>query len=315
MVRRGLHLRYTGEVRASLGLWCLLAIGSLIAATAGADQIPGPLPGETPKEMLSRARSVAYQDRGEARALVEQVIATAPDDALRWDALLWRCSDLEVHEELPERSVARCGPLWDRVLADDIPGDDLRTRRRLETRTADILSRALARVGRTDEARAIEVALQQRDRARTGTPASVAAPGPKDTPLDRARQATIARWRSRLGVASWAMLAVFALVALPRAVRGARGGNALQAPKPMVGAALVAGFALTAGAIGRGWEPGAGRFGWTMAAGFAAVHVVAALSLRLEGGRGLLRLLAALATVACGYLAMQASGTLAWVGL
>lgn len=308
MVRPRGHLRYTEAVRASPGLWSFLAIGLLIAPAVAEEPLPAE-PGETPAELLDRARRLALTDRPLARTLVDSAILRAEDDALRWDAMLWRCSDRERHEDDAAGSFAQCGPLWERVLAGDVPGGTLNARRRLETRTADVVSRALASLGRTEEARAVDEALQARDRERTGTPDSVDAPGPKDTPLDRARQASIKRWRDRLGVASWVVLGLFAALALPKAVRGARGAG-----RP-VGALVVAGFALIAGGIGRGWEPGAGRFGWYMAAGFAAVHVLAALSLRPDGARWPLRLLAALATFACGFLAMQASSTLPWVGL
>ena len=270
--------------------------------------------GATGAQTLEDARRLARTDRPAARALVEELVGAGDADPfVDWDARLWLASDRERALQDPAGAVALTGPLWERVLEDDVPGEG-RAVRRLEARTAEVHSRALAALGQTDASRAVEQALKARDRARTGTPSSPLQPGPAAKPLDRARQASIARTRERLGRLSWLGLLAFAVLALPPAVQSVR-----REPRPTpVGSFLVAGFALIAGAFGRFWEPGAGAAAWWMALGFAGVHLVSAFALlgtpagprqwAVRGG-------AVWATAAVCFLALRATGTLGWVTL
>jgi len=271
----------------------------LIAACASAEAAP------PPADRLEEARRIASADRPTARAIVVELL-DAEDAVVAWDAALWLASDLQRHQGDLEGAVALTAPLWERVLDEDVPGA---RPRRLEARTAEVHSRVLAALGRTDEARAVERALQARDRLRSGAPApDSAAP---ETSQDHAAQAEIAARRRVLASVSWAGVGLFGLLALPVALRR-RDRDALP-----VGALIVAGLALIAGAFGRLWEPGAGAAGWWMALGFALVHVVAAFALLGAAGwlRWVLRAAAAWATVGVAFLALRHTGTLAWVAL
>jgi hypothetical protein len=268
-----------------------------------------------PAERMEEARAMAKADRPAARSLVQGVLI-APDAApeLRWEAALWLASDRERERGDPGGALELTTPLWVRVLAGDVPGADPRAQRRLETRTAEVHSRVLADLGRLDEARRVEEALIARDGARAGRPAAEEEPGPTPRRRDRATQAAERQRRIQLRGAAWASLVVFGLVAGPPAVRNAR---RRRRPRPL-GAALAAGFALGAGAIGEFWDPGAGAAAGWMAAGFAGVHVVAVFALvdpRPPALRPVLRALAAAATLGAAYLALERGGTLSWVGL
>ncbi len=296
----------------------LLTLLGLSAPSA--DPLPGVAPsafdasGSAPRaEALEAARRLAVSDRPAARAAVEALVAPDPGDAIDWEARLWLASDRERFQRDPEGALAWTGPLWAAVLSDAVPGDP-GARRRLETRTAEVHSRVLAALGRDAASREVEAALKRRDRARTGSPEPAPEPGPRWTPLDRARQARTVRVRQRIGVVSWLGLAIFAGLAGPLALRARR-----REPRPRpYGALVVALLAGVAGGFGELWEPGAGRAAGWMALGFALVHVVAAFALVGAGERPIrwsVRFLALWATAATGFLALQRTGTLGWVAL
>jgi len=271
----------------------------LIAACASAEAAPAPA------DRLEEARRIASADRATARTIVVDLLDTE-DAVVAWDAALWLASDLQRHQGDLEGALALTAPLWERVLDEDVPGA---RPRRLETRTAEVHSRVLAVLGRTDEARAVERTLRARDRLRSGAPAPE--PDAPETSQDRATQAEIAARRRVLASVSWAGVGLFGLLAVPVAMRR-RDRDALP-----VGALVVAGLALIAGAFGRLWEPGAGAAGWWMALGFALVHVIAAFALLEAAGwlRWGLRAAAAWATVGVAFLALRHTGTLGWVAL
>lgn len=274
----------------------------------------GLLLGLSPAERLESARRLAGTDREAARALVLELAGGGEDDVTRWDARLWMASDA-LRADDGEAALRWTAPLWERVLADDLPPplerrtDSPGGHRRLETRTADLHSRALASLGRTDEARTVDRTLQARDRKRTGSPERVEQPGAPSTELDRAAQAAQARTRRALGGVSWCVLALFLLGAAPAARRGLTGGG-----RPW-GAGVVAAFALLGCGLAEAWADGAGAAAAWMVAGFVVVHLVSAYAGRGTERRALVGGAAALATVAVGFLALDHADTLGWVGL
>ena len=267
----------------------------------------GLLLGLTPSEQLESARQLAGTDREAARALVLEVAEGGEDDVTRWDARLWMASDaLRAGEG--DAALRWTAPLWERVLADDLP-PPASGHRRLETRTADLHSRALASLGRTDDARTVDRTLQARDRKRTGSPERVEQPGAPSTELDRAAQAAQGRTRRALSGVSWGVLALFLLGAAPAARRGLAGGS-----RPW-GAVVVAAFALLGCGLAEAWADGAGAAAPWMVGGFVVVHLVSAYAGRGTERRALVGGGAALATVAVGFLALDHADTLGWVGL
>ncbi len=156
-------------------------------------------------------------------------------------------------------------------------------------------SEALARLGRVDEARAVEAAV------RVPTAPSAARPSPVD--------AIAMEQRRTLGayLAGCALLA--SLVALaPFAWRGQSG-----APWGLVPLGVMAGGAW---GVAEAWAPGSGASVPWLFAAFAVVHLIAARALGgASRGRAPLRIAAAGATLAACYLTWWWRGELAWLGM
>ncbi|MCB9682962.1 MAG: hypothetical protein H6733_15965 [Alphaproteobacteria bacterium] len=238
-------------------------------------------------EAVRRARRSLTQAeaRGRVIALLSREGIAASTVA---EATIWLASEALDMDGDPQRALDVIAPLYARraSLADA-----------LRKRTVMLQARALAELGRSEEALGVE------------TEIAVAAPMPRPTPVQAVMHDQAV---GRRNVAAAAILLGFAILAAPLAVRGAR-----RRPVPMglVPLWLAIGLAWW---VAESWDVGAGRALLPMGAGFTGVHLLAVLARTADAPavlRGLVAFAAAAATFAVAWLALAFTGTLGWVGL
>ena len=229
----------------------------------------------------------------------DQGVLAAEVDALRPSALavraevaIWIARDALSRRDDPAAALAAT----DLVYADSAAfvAENALWRQVVELRAV-----SLARLGQVDAAREVEAAVK------------FEAPGAeRPTAVD---QVVLARRREVLAWFSWASVLLFGSAGLPLAVRGLR---LRPVPRGLVPVG-VAGIGTWL--VATGWDSSAAVGVPRMIAGLAGVHIVslgALLALRERPRvQWAMRLAAALASVAVGYLALWSTGTLPWVGL
>ncbi|MFT5686740.1 MAG: hypothetical protein ACI8RZ_007697 [Myxococcota bacterium] len=226
-------------------------------------------------------RSYTSQPRTEAIAEIDAVFASPQAaTAVRLEAGLWLARELLDGQDRAEDALRYTTPLYT-----DHPDDRALT---------DLHARALATVGRTDEARAVEEA---------------AAPIRSALPAEGLPFLLRQQRRDRLRDLSLTVLAIFLLPAAPLALQGRRRIR-LIGLIPLLG--LTAGFAL----IGGLRDP-------TSLSAFGAVGLSLGLIHLLSSGasaaaprtRPILGILAGLASFAAGYLCLYQTNQLGSIGL
>ncbi|MEZ4241737.1 MAG: hypothetical protein R3F59_37435 [Myxococcota bacterium] len=242
---------------------------------------------------LERVRAT-WRGAAERAALLAQVAAVADDPGVaavvRAEAAGWLAQ-----QALDAGDAARAVAVTDGIVARGGLGDDPAVERQVRT----VRALALATLGRDAEAVATEAPIR--------VPVDDAAHRP--TPVEQLVAERRRRW------AAWAAGAVLAGFGVAAAAAVARAPR-VRTPWPAGLAVVLLGVG-GAGALAAGWDAAAGAPVPWLAAGLGGVHVVALLALiRLEGrARAAMRVGAALATLAAGWLALWWTGSTAWVGL
>lgn len=241
-------------------------------------------------DALAAVRKTYGDQAPEARrsAVVALLAREGLSEATRSEAALWLAADDLDRRRDPAAALAASTPVYDARTALD---------EATRLRAVLLQATALAKLGRFDEASAVEEEVR------------VAAAWPRATPV----QAEARRQRLAFGVpVAWGLMGLFGLAALPLAARGLR--------RPSVPWGLLPLLLLT----GLTWllvyqrDDAADEAFPAMTAGFVVVHALTAVARPATGSaalRGLLAALSALATGAVAYLALHATNTLAWVGL
>lgn len=225
-----------------------------------------------------------------ARARVAQ-IAESPvtSDVLRAEVAVWLAREALGRGE-PERALGFTESVRELPLSDDPP---------VAAQVGELHAVALAELGRDAEAAVAEA------RVRVQVDPSAARLTPVETIWRDRRQ-------TRLAVGSGVALVGFAALSLVPAWRSVRAAR--LAPHGLVPLALAAG--VLGGLV---WlrEPSVGSVVLWMFLAFSGLHLLSAAALRsvrTRPGVASVRLGAALATFAAGYLVLWYTGTLMWVG-
>lgn len=219
----------------------------------------------------ARARVVALRQAPGVSALVSV------------DAGLWLA-----HDALERRGDAVAALAWTEPIMAEHTGE-------LRKRAVGLHARALAELGRVEEATAVEdeIRVLQADPTRA-------------TPV---QEVVMARNQRFAAYGASAALGLFAVAALPLAWK-----RRDRQVRPW-GLVPIGVGTLGAWWIAEAWESGAGAAAPWMFTGFAAIHLVSGPALEAAVGwqRPLIRVLALLATAAAFLLALVGTGTLAWV--
>jgi hypothetical protein len=208
--------------------------------------------------------------------------------ATRAEGTLWLARDSLDRLGAPELALSLSSALY---------ADRARLEPALRTTTVLLHAEALAKLGRIDEALGVEAEVR------------VAAAHPRPTPVDEVA------WRAtldRAGSVAAAAIALWSAAAVPAAIVAVRRGVGRPG---LGGLGILAAVAIPTWAIVHAWDDGADDGLPPMLAAFVAIHLVSALARGATSGaaRAGLGVLAALATAAAAFLALDASRTLAWV--
>jgi hypothetical protein len=242
------------------------------------------------QDVRGRART---EDRSLLRDELRRVYGReAVSEVVRAELEVWLARDALDRLDDPTQALPYTRSMYAEVDRLDEP--------RLRQQAVQLHATTLARLGRVDEAHAVEQDIR------------IPSTAPRPTPV---QQVVRNRWQAAAAVGCALVVGVFVLVGLPLSWRGwsAR-------PRPLPTGVIAIGVGTGgAGLLAAGWATGAGSAVPWMLAAFLAIHLVSAGALhawrRWPPGRAGLRVLAAAATLATGYLALYGTGTLSWVGL
>ena len=230
----------------------------------------------------------------DARARVE-AIATHPDAStrVRDEARLWLGRDALEQQADPEAALRWTRPLWDRLAPEaGRPGG-------LRAQVADVHARALLASGDPDSAGKVE---------------AVATPIRSAVPREGLPLAIRSQRREHVRLAAWAGLGLFGIAAGPPAAR-----TWTRAPRPRpLGLAPLLVVGLGAVGLVAAWDAAVAPAVLAVLATLTASHLVSAgaLAATPPGARRTgLRVLAGLGTLAAAWLASDALGLAAAVGL
>lgn len=229
----------------------------------------------------------------QARARAADIAAEATfGERVRQEARLWLAREA-LRRDAPAEARDHSSALWAAV--SDGAADEAFRRE-----IADVHTRILVAAGEPEAAAAVEAeaALLRSARPREGAP-------------EQLRKQRV----SRLRQASWAILAGFGLVCGPLAAAGWRQARPRPRPRGLVPLAAAIGLA-----AGLGWlnaPEEVAVFGW-LGLGAVGIHLLALgaqLRARTRPGRVVISALAALATLAVGFLAADRAALLGTLGL